>query len=233
MKHIFIKLFLSLLLCAPLYSFSKEVRAEEWHKQVELGLEFPLYFGVHGKWNFYKDVYVRAGGGFASQLLVQVIEGLSFINPSLNPSELDLAKQTISDALYLSASIGMKLDQHLKGLYLDVGYSYMYPDKDLDSEFLNKYISKDKIDEKKYPSVPMNGHIHNLVGHLGYTLVFDPNLSVSGELGFVKPIYSTVNYKNSKKELTASSRKELIDKSKKVHKKLWMPTISAWLTYNF
>lgn len=224
----FVKLTLILTMLTSGLAFAKP-ESKTWVKKMEVGFEFPVYFGTHGRWNFYKNIYTRLGVGFASGVLLNSVHFLSFVNPHFkkDSSSLKLVKETLSNAFYSSLSLGAKLDHYLPGLYADFGYAFMLSSKELKTSFLNTIIPDNiRSDE---PTISAQSYIHGVVGHIGYNYRIDTHITISGELGVIKPIYSQVKYGLPQSQNAQAFSK----KTSKAHTDLLIPTISVWLAYTF
>ena len=89
---------------------------------VELGLEYPLSFGAHGKFHIGESMYSRLGVGFASELLVTAFSKIAPSLGYLNRQEANLISDVIQNSFFWGLAFGMDaLYKKIRGALYGIG----------------------------------------------------------------------------------------------------------------
>jgi len=207
-------------------------------RDVEIGLEFPAYFGMHTKISPHPNIYTRVGIGFVSNLMVAV-PGVStfmgYLSSDYESEHIEFAFDVIDNSLYGSLSVGYRLKKQ-EGVYAEIGYSIIHklggselPLKDI-SEALEQ--SELIADNEENPMSRVHTTLHNGTLHVGYMFPLSANTSLSTEIGVIKPLYASVNVRHGESD-NAKQAKESAKKIKDIMNQMWMVTGSLWLAFAF
>ncbi len=205
---------------------------------VEFGLEFPTYFGMHTKISPYPNVYTRLGVGMVSNFMLGV-PGVSAFMGSLSPDygseHIKFAFDAIDSALYGSLSIGYRMMER-EGFYAEFGYSVIHKvgGSELPLSEMSSILNQSDLIavSAENPMSKVNTTLHNGTLHAGYMLPLSSKVSLSTELGVIKPFLVSVGVQhgeNSSEEQSRQSSKKI----EKIMSQLWMVTGSLWLSFIF
>ncbi len=212
--------------------------AQDSSVNVEVGLEFPTYFGMHTKISPHPNVYTRLGIGFVSNLMIDV-PGIStfmgYLSSDYDSEHIEFAFDVIDNALYGNVSLGYRMKER-EGVYAEIGYSIIH--KMGGSELLLEDISN-ILDQSaliavntENPMSRVNTTLHNGTLHVGYMFPLSSRVSLSTELGVIKPLYASVDVQHGESGNVTQS-KESAKKIKEIMNQLWMVTGSLWLSFTF
>lgn len=217
-----------------LKSFSNTLASVD--TSIELGLEYPLSFGAHGKFHVSESIYTRLGAGFASELLVT---SFSKIAPSLgylNRQEANLISDVIQNSFFGALRFGwMPYTKKFGGPYMELGLLYLiFGRGETSGTVLNAAIETDlsQAGSNKYS---VRSDLLNGTFHVGYQIPIEKNVHLNLELGVLKILYVNMKKNNPKGS-------EIVSLPKEHHKnfeqfllnKGWIfPTLSAWLGFSF
>ena len=216
---------------------SAGVQAKE-SMNIEFGLEFPTYFGMHAKISPHPHLYTRLGVGFVSDLMIGVpgvSKFMAYLSPDYKSEHIQFAFDVINNSLYGSVNLGWRL-QEREGFYAELGYSIIHKvggselvkDKDNESTLGQLNLTSERLLE----GTRVNTTLHNGTLHVGYMFPLSARVNLSTELGLIKPLYSRVSVQhgaNDNKEQAKESAEEI----KKMMNQLWMVTGSLWLSFIF
>ena len=200
---------------------------------IEVGLEYPLNFGVHGKFHVNDSFYTRLGLGFTPALLVGGFKRLAPSLGYLNRQEADLIGDAIQNSLFGSLRFGwLPYTKKVGGPYMELGLiGLMWGKGETSATALNEAIGTDlnQAGNNRY-SVKSN-----LVGgtfHIGYQIPIEKHVRLNVELGVLKILYSYL--RESEGNVTPLPEKHHEDYKDFLVRKGWVfPTISAWLGFSF
>ena len=205
---------------------------------VEIGLEFPTYFGMHTKISPHPNIYTRVGIGFVSNLMVGV-PGVStfmgYLSPDYESKHIEFAFDVIDNSLYGSLSVGYRMKKR-EGAYAEIGYSAIHkvggselPLKDISTALDQPNLV---VDSSANPMSRVNTTLHNGTLHAGYMFPLSSRVSLSTELGVIKPLYASVDVQYDESG-NAEQAKESAQKIKSIINQMWMVTGSLWLAFTF
>ncbi|MDE0151186.1 MAG: hypothetical protein OXK80_01650 [Bdellovibrionales bacterium] len=205
---------------------------------VEIGLEFPAYFGMHTKISPHPNIYSRVGLGFVSNLMVGV-PGVStfmgYLAKDYEAEHIEFAFDVIDNSLYGSISVGYRMKQK-EGPYAEIGYSVIHKlgGSELPLEDVSTALKQSELiaGEAENPMSRINTTLHNGTLHVGYMFPLSSNVSLSTELGVIKPLYADVDVQHGESG-NAEQAKESAKKTKDIMNQLWMVTGSLWLAFSF
>jgi len=203
---------------------------------VEVGLEFPAYFGMHTKISAHPNVYTRVGIGFVSNLMVGV-PGVSafmgYLASDYESEHIEFAFDVIDNSLYGSVSMGYRMKEK-EGAYAELGYSAIYKvgGSELPLGDVGDALGQSEwmADNAENPMLRVNTTLHNGTLHIGYMFPLSANVSLSTEIGAIKPLYADVDVQHKNEE---QSTKEAEKNIKSIMDQLWMVTGSLWLAFTF
>lgn len=230
MKFLILKtIIFGLCFSAPIYARSNDLLNR---LDAEVGIEFPVYLGGHGKFSLNRNFYTRLGIGFVSDIL---LEGLHWYNSKTNfitEKESDLIMDSISNSLYTEIRLGYRFKRH-KGFYAELGWSFMSLGKgETSSETLQEVLGHSDLTPEQNPVYTVKSNVHNITGHLGYMFPLMERFGLGTELGLIKPVYSDVKI-NYNDQLENAVKEEDAKKVSKILSKIWIFTGSLWVYYIF
>ena len=199
---------------------------------VEVGVELPLNFGVHGSVHFNKESYFRLGAGFASEYFLGTFARLAPHFNYISQGEAELIVDIIKDSLYLDTRLGWVPygKKHAAGPYMELGLSGMLFGKGKTDGLTLKNALNVGETTGKY-SVKSN--VDNASFHAGYQIPFEKNLKLNVDVGVVKILHVNPIEKKSV-ELQALSKEDYGKLQDLLVKKGWIfPTVSLWLSFAF
>ena len=202
---------------------------------VEFGLEFPTYFGVHAKVSQNENFYTRFGVGVVHSVTLKTPLAAQLMNmtSSLKENEMSLVVDTLANSVYLGLSFGIRQSSRA-GSYLELGYSniFRFEPKGIEVKFIQDTLGREFTSNEV--SYDVKATLHNGTLHAGYMFPLSKHVSLSAELGVIKPLYAQVSldYKDSK-ETTKLAEKEDSKKIKDLVRSLWMVTGALWVSVTF
>ena len=203
---------------------------------LELGLEYPVNFGVHLRYFVAKTIYSRLGISFMPKFFLDSFEKLSPALGYLNEEESRLISDTFENSMYLDFRMAWipyaQEPINQGGPYLELGLSgIFFGSGELKGSHLRKVITAGQFEELKNYSVKTNAY--NATIHAGYQIPLD-KMKLNVEVGLIKILDAKVlSVKTVNAPLLLS--KEQKQKFKKfLREKGWMfPTVSAWISFSF
>ena len=211
-------------------------------RSIEVGLEFPLNIGIHGRFRWNRAFYTRTGVGFVSEYFLGTFSRLAPKLGYVNQYESDLIADVIKNSLYLDFRVGYFPYSYFGnegGPYVEVGASGMLfgggffddEEKGGTSGFtLNEAIGVGDAVRNYY----IKSNVYNVTFHVGYQIPFEDHLRLNLDLGVVKIVYAKVGSQTSElgESLTDEEDKKKLQKF--LLKKGWIfPTLSIWLSFKF
>ena len=202
---------------------------------VEVGLEYPLSFGAHGKFHITDSFYARLGTGFTPKILVGAFKRLAPTLGYLNRHEATLMGDTIKNSLFGSTRLGwLPYTKKAGGPYMEVGLLYLaWGLGETTGTALNEAIGTD-LNTAGDNIYSVKSDVLAGTFHIGYQIPIESHIHLNLELGILKILF--VDMKKHEKEGVPSLPKEYHADFKKllVGKKGWIfPTLSAWLGFSF
>ena len=203
---------------------------------VELGLEYPLSFGVHGKFHINDSIYTRLGAGFTSELLVTAFAKIAPSLGYLSRQEANLISDVVKNSVLGALRLGwMPYTKKFGGPYMELGLLYLaFGQGETSGTVLNAAIETD-LSQTGSNRYSVRSDILNGTFHIGYQIPIEENIHLNLELGVLKILY--VGLKTNK--APASGVVALPEEQHKKFKsflvdKGWIfPTLSAWLGFSF
>ena len=228
-------MFKKFIICIMFVSFG--VQAKD-NVDVEIGLEFPAYFGMHTKISPHPNIYTRVGIGFVSNLMVGV-PGVStfmaYMSPDYESEHIQFAFDVLDNSLYGSLSVGYRMKKR-EGAYAEIGYSAIHKvgGSELPLTDISTALGQSELvaDNAENPMSRVNTTLHNGTLHVGYMFPLGTNVSLSTEIGVIKPLYASVGVQHGEND-NAEQAKESEKKIKSIMNQLWMVTGSLWLAFTF
>ncbi len=212
-----------------------ESSARPRRRFVELGLEYPLAFGLHGKYMLSDQWHIRAGAGFMAEFF---LSGFSKIMPYtgyLEEAEIQLISDILKNSLCAEIRLGWA--PYFKeggGPYLELGLSHAsYGKGEVRGSVFNEAGGfGDDMDEESLYSAKTNILSGSL--HLGYQIPFE-RLRLNLELGLLKILKAEASQiratTRAPGRLSSRQRQRL---NRFLEKKGWIaPTFSIWLGFAF
>ena len=205
---------------------------------VEIGLEFPTYFGMHTKISPHPQLYTRLGGGFVSDVMIGVpgvSKFMGYLSPDYKSEHIEFVFDVINNSLYGSVSIGWRMQQRA-GAYAEIGYSVIHKlgGSELPLTDMSKVLGQSKLiaNNAENPMSRVKTTLHNGTLHVGYMFPLSSRISLSTELGLIKPLYSHVKVKHGESD-NLKQAEESSKKIKNIMNQLWMVTGSFWMSFIF
>ena len=202
---------------------------------VELGLEYPLSFGAHGKFHLNESIYTRLGVGFTSQFFfvgafTRVAPGLGY----LNQQEAQLIGDTIENSLLGSLRFGwLPYTKKVGGPYIELGLlGFAFGRGETSGEALNEAIgaSLNKGGKNRYS---VKSDILSGTFHIGYQVPIEKHIHLNIELGIIKILYVQIK-ENKKRKVDFLEEKHHEEFKQFLTEKGWIfPTLSAWIGFSF
>ncbi len=201
---------------------------------VEMGLEYPINFGLHLKYLLNDSVYARLGLGFMPSLFLDSFEKVSPVFGWLTKEEASLISDTFENSMYLDFRLAWS--PYFKspdgGPYLELGLSrILYGKGDLRGKFLNKTLASAAFEESVTYSAKT--HTYNATFHIGYQIPLE-KLKLNIEAGLIKILALDITSKTSltaTQSLTAEQEKSF--RSFLIKKGWIFPIVSAWISFAF
>ena len=205
---------------------------------LELGVEYPINFGLHFRYLLLEDIYARFGFGFMSKFF---LDSFSKIAPSfgfLTAEESKILSDTFQNSMYLDVRLGWipYFKKTRGGPYIELGLSSALLGKGmLAGQTLSPVLPHSDFDEEESYSAKTNAY--NATLHVGYQIPFD-KLKLNLELGLVKVLKANI-IDLSEEQMEITNRSNLTaDQKKDFQDFLWekgwiFPTASAWLSFSF
>ena len=200
---------------------------------IEVGVEYPINFGLHVKTRINGDFYTRFGFGFVTEFFLGSFSKLAPNLGYLNQQEADLISDVLKNSLYTEVRLGWSpyYEKHAGGPYIELGVSGMFLGKGETSGFtLSKAIGVGDESQSHY-SVKSNTYNANL--HIGYQLPIEKHINLHVEVGVLKifKIDSMAQETPGFKVLSEASHSEL--ESFLMDKGWIFPTASVWFGFAF
>lgn len=216
----------------------KPVQTNAFHNQrfIELGLEYPINFGVHLRYLLGESFYTRFGLSFMPRLFLNSFKKLSPSFGYLNEEEADLISNTFENSIYIDFRLAWApyLQKSVMGggPYLELGLSgTFYGNGELKGAHLSKVITNSSFEELKTYSVKTNAY--NATVHAGYQIPFEM-VKLNIEVGLIKILHAdilSVKKVNAPELLSAEQKQKFKNFLKK---KGWIfPTVSGWISFAF
>ena len=136
---------------------------------------------------------------------------------------------SLDNSLYSDVRLGYRPNVQ-KGIYGELGYSYMFSGKgEVSSDHLKRALGRSNLPDNP-AQYRVQSNVQSATLHGGYRIPVMKQVGVTAEIGLVKPFYSsvTVNYDNH-----LSSTEEYKDSKKIQHilQNTIVWTGSIWLSY--
>ena len=199
---------------------------------LEIGLEYPLNFGLHLKYLLNDNIYARFGFGFMPGFFLDSFESLSPSFGWLNEEEAKLIADTFENSMYLDFRLAWSpyFKESGGGPYLEVGLSrILFGKGELQGSQLKKVIEGNDFELKNYSA---KTNTYNVTAHIGYQIPLE-KLKLNIEVGLIKILFADVLSQSSLGyELLSQKQKEGFKNFLK--QKGWIfPTVSGWLSFSF
>lgn len=220
----FIKCLILIIFTSSSYAFVDGVKQRF---SPEIGVEFPTSFGIHGRFNFNPNMYVRLGLGFSSELLLRNTYRTNLTK--IDRSQLDLITDSLANSLYSDIRIGYRGSRQ-KGFYGELGYSVMSLGKGETSSSRLQTIGRQDLGTDSMYEI--QSLVHNATLHGGYSFPILRNVGLSIELGLIKPFFTDVNVDYQQEDAT-SMEEEDSQAIEGIFKEIFVLTGSFWLSYIF
>ena len=203
---------------------------------LEIGLEYPINFGVHLRYIISKNVYSRLGLSFMPRFFLNSFEKLSSSLGYLNAEEAKLISKTFENSMYVDFRLAwaphLQNPSIMGGPYLELGLSGMFfGNGKLEGAQLKKVITDERFEELQKYSIKTNAF--NATVHAGYQIPFE-KIKLNFEVGLIKILdthilsVTTVDAPN----LLSANQKQKFKRF--LRKKGWIfPTVSAWISFSF
>ena len=201
---------------------------------LEFGLEYPINFGLHLKYQFGDSFYARMGLGFMHGFFLDSFERLSPSFGWLNQEEAKLISDTFENSLYLDFRLAWSpyFKESGGGPYLELGLSrLLYGKGKLTGINLIKATSSNSFEESA--SYLAKTNTYNATFHIGYQIPLE-KLKLNIEVGLIRILTASIV---SEPPLTAEklfNEKQEIRFKKFLKDKGWIfPTVSGWISFAF
>ena len=204
---------------------------------IELGLEYPINFGVQFKYMFYDTSYVRFGFGFMSGFFLESFEKLSPSFGYLKEQEANLFSDTFRNSMYLDLRFGwIPYFKEMKGgPYIELGLSSTLLGKgELRGTHLSRSIPEGSYDELETYSAKTT--TYNGTFHIGYSIPFE-KIKFNLEVGVIKILHSS--FMDLNEDQIPIGTEPLSKKQERLFKSFlesrgWIfPTFSGWISFSF
>ena len=199
---------------------------------LEIGLEYPLNFGLHLKYLLNDSIYARFGFGFMPGFFLDSFENLSPSFGWLNEEEAKLIADTFENSMYLDFRLAWSpyLKESGGGPYLEIGLSrILYGKGELQGSHLKKVIESNSFELKNYSA---KTNTYNVTAHIGYQIPLE-KLKLNIEVGLIKILFANVLSKSSLGYELLSEKQEEGFKNFLREKGWIFPTVSGWLSFSF
>lgn len=198
---------------------------------VELGVELPLNFGVHGSIRFTDTAYVRLGFGRVYEKFLGTFSRIAPHFGYISEDEANLMVDIIKNSLYLDGRLGWMpyAKEHEGGPYIEMGISGMlFGQGKVDADTLRRTVDAgDDIEE----SYSVQSNIYSATFHLGYQIPFEKKLKLNVDVGVIKIFRTDAIASDSMGALPQEKYTEL--QALLVEKGWIFPTVSVWISFVF
>ena len=217
-------------------SLDREISSGEFtqnNKFFELGLEYPMSFGVHFRYLFDDSFYARLGLGFLPRFFLSTFKEISPNFGYLSEEEALLMANSFENSVYLDLRFAWSPALKTKGSgpYLELGLSgIVYGKGTLEGDNLSKALDSNLFPETRY-SAQVN--TYNFTVHAGYQIPID-SVKLNIEVGLIKILSANVKSEADDVEHQAFNTKQTDRYKKFLMDKGWIfPTLSAWISIPF
>lgn len=214
------------------------LQAQDSDLNVELGLEFPAYFGMHAKISPHPNAYTRLGIGFVSNIMLGVpgiSEFMGYLSSDYESKHIEFAFDVIDNSLYGSVSLGYRMKER-EGVYAEIGYSIIHKlgSSELPIADISEILGQSELiaEKEENPMSHVEATLHNGTFHAGYMFPLSSRVSLSTELGVIKPLYASVNVQHGESD-NSEQAKESAEKIEDIMNQMWIVTGSLWLSFTF
>ena len=200
---------------------------------VEVGVELPLNFGIHGSIRVSDTTYIRLGVGQIYEKFLGVFSEIAPKFGYISADEAHLMVDVLKNSLYLDARLGWMpyVTDHRGGPYLGLGISSMlFGQGKTKAETLSNALG---VVDEIGTNYSVKSNVYNATFHLGYQIPVAKNLRLNVDAGIVKIFHTnavssnSVELKQLPKEKYTKLRDFLVEKG-------WIfPTISIWVSFMF
>ena len=201
---------------------------------VELGLEYPLSFGVHGKFHINKSVYTRLAFGFTPGFFVGAFTRIAPSLGYLERHEASLIGDVIQNSLFGSIRLGwLPYTKKVGGPYMELGlFGLAFGRGETSGTTLNEAIGTElnTVGDNLYS---VKSELLSGTFHMGYQIPIEKHIRLNLELGILKILFANVK-EDKKNEVVSLPEKHHEVFRKFLVEKGWIfPTFSAWLGFSF
>ena len=201
---------------------------------VELGLEYPMSFGVHGKFHVNDSIYTRLGFGFTPKFFVGTFERIAPALGYMNGEEANLIGDVIQNSLFGAIRLGwLPYTKKVGGPYMELGLlGLAYGQGEASGTALNGAIGTD-LNEEGANLYSVKSNLLSGTFHVGYQIPIEKHIHLNLEMGILKIFF--VEMKETTKNGIDSLPKESHEDFKRfLTDKGWIfPTLSAWIGFSF
>ena len=207
----------------------------EGSRFVELGLEYPLAFGLGGKIMLSDQWHARLGAGFMGEFFLSGLSKISSYIGYHEEAETALISEILKNSLYGDFRLGWApyFKEGQGGPYLEFGlFHASYGKGEAAGGALNESLGFDLEEEKTYSikTSALGGSFH-----AGWQIPFE-RLRLNMELGLIKifkayagPVRSTA----TASEKISAAQRETLNKFLEGKKGWIFPSFSLWLGFVF
>ena len=223
-------------------SFGNSLQSENQNQStlnypiLELGLEYPINFGVQLKYMIHDVSYVRFGFGFMSSFFLKSFESFSSSLGYLNQHEVRLLSDAFQNSMYLDLRLGWipYFKKMGGGPYLELGLSNALLGKGMvKGRHLSRVIpsSYDETETYSAKTTSFNGTFH-----IGYSIPFEA-IKLNLEVGVLKILHAS--FMDLDADQLPLNSKAMSQNQEKLFKKFlerrgWVfPTFSGWISFSF
>ena len=203
---------------------------------LEAGLEYPLSFGLNGKYHINDSFYARIGTGFTPKILLGAFQRTAPSLGYLNRKEAQLIGDVIRSSLLGAYRFGwLPYTKKSGGPYMELGVFGMAFGRggETSGGAINEVLGAD-LNEAGKNLYSVRSDLFGAAFYAGYQIPIEKRIRLNIEAGVLKILYAEVKqYKkgSSAEPLPKKYHKEL--ESFLVRKGWIFPTISAWIGFSF
>ena len=202
---------------------------------VEVGVELPLNFGIHGSIRVSDTTYVRLGIGQVYEKFLGVFPEIAPKFGYINKNEANLIVDVLKNSLYLDARLGWMpyITDHNGGPYIELGVSSMLFGQGKTDGYTLKNTLKTRAGDDIGANYSVKSNVYNATFHLGYQIPVAKNLRLNVDAGIVKIFHVNAVSSNSV-ELEQLPKEEYTKLRDFLVEKGWIfPTVSVWVSFMF
>ena len=202
---------------------------------IEVGIEYPLNFGIHFKSRMNGEFYFRAGSGFVTEFFLGSFSKLAPNFGYISEYEAMLIADVFTNSLYTDFRLGWApyYEKHAGGPYIEIGFLGMFFGRGETSGFTLERAMNVGGGDLTVEAYSVKSNIYNASFHVGYQIPIEKHINIHFEAGVIKVIDLTLNPKSSPNIEVLPEKYHEDFKNFMIEKGWVFPTFSVWFAFGF